>query len=109
MRLTLLAAGGMLAITLATAAKAQPEHVWAEGFVPNLATQTELASATPEPRRDSRRGSGGHSPVHRLGSLTSRARQSMCGSRMRGCALISFSRSGFVFIPHSPAFDGMPA
>ena len=55
MRLTLLAAGGMLAITLATAAKAQPEHVWAEGFVPNLATQTELASATPEPRRESRR------------------------------------------------------
>ena len=47
MRLTLLAAGGILAITLATAAKAQPEHVWAEGFVPNLATQTELASATP--------------------------------------------------------------
>ena len=47
MRLTLLAAGGMLAITLATAAKARPEHVWAEGFFPNLATQTELANATP--------------------------------------------------------------
>ena len=47
MRFALLTAAGMLAITLATAAKARPEHVWAEGFFPNLATQTELAGATP--------------------------------------------------------------
>ena len=47
MRLTLFTAAGMLAITLATAAKARPEHVWAEGFFPNLATQTELANAAP--------------------------------------------------------------
>ncbi|WP_287998724.1 hypothetical protein [Acidiphilium sp.] len=46
MRLALLAASAMLAITLASATKAQPEHVWADGFFPNLATQTEFAAAT---------------------------------------------------------------